>query len=174
MHTFCQLARFFWHQWLGFFCPMLGGALCRPGSSEAASVESPGLEISYPGVAGNGPCPGNGVLVAQSSCSLLWRCGISLLVPERTPVPYWQIPRCHLAWELLGSSCHQAGMSNCCACQQINSAVLWGEAQVLRSAGGHPPFHCSPKGHLLLIETLGWEGQGQAGTQGPPLVWLLV
>ena len=70
---------------VGLFLPNAGGPLCRPGSFEAASADSPGCQISYPGVARINPCPGNGVLVVQRSCSLLLRHGISILVSERCP-----------------------------------------------------------------------------------------
>ena len=55
----------------GLFPPNVGGLWHKPGSFEAASANSPGCQISYPGVEGTGPCPGSGMLVAQSSQSLL-------------------------------------------------------------------------------------------------------
>ena len=77
-HTFHQLGRLTWGQWLGFFPPNVGGPLHKPGSFEVTSANSLGHQTTYPGVTGIDPCPVSGMLVVWSSHSLLLRRGISL------------------------------------------------------------------------------------------------
>ena len=74
------------------FSAHIGGPWHKPGSFDAASADRPDCQISCPGVAGTDPCPGTGVLMAKSNHSLLWRCGILLLVSEKVPAPSGWIP----------------------------------------------------------------------------------